>query len=906
MKTRTNFSLSIFNKGLSVLILICMGSIAFAQINFNAKISSSKVGINQQFNVTYSLSGGKSEGFERPPFEGFRLLGQSTTSGGGSVQMYVNGQLVNSNEGEYTWSFTLMPTRTGSFTIKPAKVKVNGEWIQSPSLPVTVMKAHQNPSPTQAGSQQQPQQGQNNQGTTTRQPEQGGIKQNDVIVQGVNNKQSAWVGEPIIITYKIYTRVTIPSYAINKIPAFDGFWSENLVDPNSRPQQSEETINGQRYSSALLRKIIVYPQRSGQLTIEPLEVEAIVRVVRQRPQQNVFDQMDQMMKNIFNNPFGDPFAAMGNMGASFEDIQTTLKSNTIKLDIKDLPTKNRPANFAGQVGQYTMEAWFDNSKILLNDALNFVITISGNGNMSLLEAPSVEFPASFDVYDPQTEDKTVTNATGISGEKIFTYLIIPRESGKFKIPPVSFSYFDPRLSDYVQLSSDEFSVEVIGTGGTNQNTNTAGKNDIQFIKLQSSSFRAINQFFMGSLLHWLIIAFLLVTFSFLLIFLRRRIRLYSDIQALRYKKALGVARKRMKKASILLQKNELNAFYEETSRAIWEYLSDRFAIQKSELSIDKVISQLSNSMSEFEVLNDLKNTLEFCEFIRFSPGATSTSPGKILDQSKSIILQLEQQIQEAKSKNNIKHKHGIQMTIFIGMLLITNITFAQKNEFDQAGQKYRDGEFFESIELYEKIISTGYSNFETYFNLGNAYVKTNNLAEAVYCYEKALQLRPYDEDALHNLEYVHQSLKLNELNVPEAFYIRFPEATMKLFSPDIWAVLSIIFTILMLTCILFFLLQIKMSIKKLLLLTSFFLLLLTSFSMWMGYRSLNSIQNSDQAIIMNATAGIKSSPDQSSADIYSAQAGIKVKILSSLENWYEIRLPDGSKGWVQADAIKKL
>ncbi len=645
------------NKIILTTCLLFASMTLFSQINFTAKLSSSRVGVNQQFTVTYSLTGGRSESFERPPFAGFRLIGQSSITGGGSMQMYVNGQLISGNEGEQSWTFTLMPTTTGTFDISPAKVKVNGTWIESQPLKVTVVNTPQNPTPMQSQTQSQAHQQQGSKQGQQQQTEKGaqnGLKSDDVMISANADKTSAWVGEPIIITYRIHTKVSIPSYAINKIPAFDGFWSENLIDPNTKPQQSEEIINGQRYTTALLRKIIVYPQRSGKLTLEPLEAEIIARIVRQRQQPNTRDWMDQMFNNFFSNPFGsDPFSSFSGFGSAFEDIKTTVKSNTITLNIRDLPSKNRTADFTGQVGKFSMESWIDKDRILIDDALNLYVKISGNGNMSLLQAPEVQFPKSFDVFDPQTEDNTKVSSSGLSGSKTFNYLIVPREPGNFTIPSVKFTFFDPSTGDYKTISTEDYKIQVVGQGSQVVSSDET-EQDIRFIHLKNSKFRTKNSFFFGTLWHYVLFILPLILFITFIIILRRHIQLHSNEKLLKYKQATKTAKKRLKKASHLLNSGKFDEFYEETSRAIWSYLAHRFSIQQADLSVEKVIQQLQSSGVNDDNLTHLKETLDFCEFIRFAPGASTTTPGDILQKAENTIRNLEQHIQQFKHNHKIK------------------------------------------------------------------------------------------------------------------------------------------------------------------------------------------------------------------------------------------------------------
>ena len=640
---------SLTKRASMAILFVAVWFASSAQVNFKASLSTTKVGIRQQFTVTYSLSGGSAEAFERPPFEGFRLTGQSSTRGGGSIQFYQNGQLVSSSEGEQSWTFTLSPLSTGTFDIAPAKAKVNGEWIQSPSLRISVLNNNQAASPSH--SQTQPQastQTQQQQAKQQAQAPQQGLNADDILIIASADKSTVYVGEPVVITYRILTRVTIPSYAINKIPAFEGFWSENLVDPGTKVQQTEETHNGKRYTSALLRKIIVYPQRSGNLQLEPLEVDLIARIVRQQQRQNQNNFIDQMF-SLFGNPFGgDPFSGFG---TSYEDIRTSKKSNVLTFNVKDLPSKNRTADFSGQVGQYSMDVWTDKDKILLDDAFTLFVKISGNGNMSLLQAPQVQFPSSFDVFDPQTEDNVKKTMHNISGNKVFSYLVIPRQAGKFKIPALQFSYFDQQLGDYKTLTSTDFTIQVIGQNGNDGSIElTDTEEDIRFIIPNTKGFTKTDKFFFGSLWHWILFLLQLPVFIVVLIVLRRRIMLYSNQELLRYKKANKMARRRLKKASQLLKNNEIAAFYEETARAIWSYLSHRFGIQQAELSIDNVLLILGQQGIDHVTLSSLKETLGFCEYIRFSPGASSTTPGQILNEAETTIRRLEQHIQESKSR----------------------------------------------------------------------------------------------------------------------------------------------------------------------------------------------------------------------------------------------------------------
>ncbi len=252
---------------------------------------------------------------------------------------------------------------------------------------------------------------------------------------------------------------------------------------------------------------------------------------------------------------------------------------------------------------------------------------------------------------------------------------------------------------------------------------------------------------------------------------------------------------------------------------------------------------------------------------------------------------------------------SINILLFL-MFIVVSIENASGNTaektFERGIEQYQAGQFFEAIESFEKILEQKLESFETYYNLGNAYFKTNQLPSAIYYYEKALQIRPHNEDALHNLALTNSLIHKESQIVPEAFHIRFANKTMKLFSPNGWAVAGVVFFTLTLVCIVFFLLQTNTRIKRFLFYLSMTGVLITSGTWYFGDRVYKSIVEPNHAIIMVVSAGIKSSPDKSSADVYVAPSGTKVKIISKLGDWYEVRVPDGNKGWILSETVRLI
>jgi tetratricopeptide (TPR) repeat protein len=231
---------------------------------------------------------------------------------------------------------------------------------------------------------------------------------------------------------------------------------------------------------------------------------------------------------------------------------------------------------------------------------------------------------------------------------------------------------------------------------------------------------------------------------------------------------------------------------------------------------------------------------------------------------------------------------------------------AAKELFQKGNEQYKNGSFYESVESYEAILAMGFDNFETYYNLGNAYYKSNQLPEAIYSYEKALHLKPRHEDAKHNLVLANSMIHKEIQSVPEAFHIRMADTFMKLLNVNSWAILTILLFTLTLLCIAYFLLQTSLKFKRTMFFLSVLGIFLTSSAWFMGYRLYSSMKEPRHGIVMISSAGIKSSPDKTSADVYVSQAGTKVKIISRIGDWYEVRVPDGNKGWIQANEIRLL
>lgn len=593
------------------------------QAKLSAVSSSSKVALNNTFQVTYSLSGGSAESFTAPSFAGFSVRGTQKSSGGG-MTVIVNGQVVQSGNGEEKWIYTLAPTATGSFTIGPAKVKTGGQWITSPTLNIEVV---------QASSSQQQQQQQKSQGGGD------GTSADDLFIRASVDKSSARQGEQITLTYKIYTRIPVTQYAINKLSSFSGFWTHDLMDANSNPKQYTETFNGSKYTVAEIRKVALFAQKSGKLTIDPLEVECIAQVQVQGAG-SVFDK-------FFNDPFfNDPF--FRNSFTSLQNVKKVLRSKPVTVNIAPLPENGKPTPYSGAVGSFRFSAEADRYEAKQNEAITLRYTVTGAGNISLIEMPQPDFPSGFEVYDPQIDDQISIASGQLSGSRTWEYLIIPREAGTFSINPLKFSFFDIKSATYktIELPAMEF-VIARGQGGSamvsgqQQSEVELINTDIRYMNQSVLPLQRFGWHFFNSPWYYMLMVLIPVLFVVYAVVWRRKLKISSDAGLMRNLRARRLAGKRLKEAQKCLQSGDADLFYLSVARALWGYVADKFNIPLSELSLDNAREILTGKNIPQELLDALTETLNDCEYARFAPVRPETARQELYNKAVSIITRME-------------------------------------------------------------------------------------------------------------------------------------------------------------------------------------------------------------------------------------------------------------------------
>ena len=418
----------------------------WAQDNPTLTVSTKKqVMVGERFQVVFEANA-EGKNFSAPSFEGFTVLGGPFTSTSSNFSM-VNGSMSHSIKVTYT--FALQAYQEGTFHVGAASLTVKGNKVSSEPFEIKVLPDD--------GSYA------NNSGSGGNQGNQGGQQQStndpqvsgkDLFLKVIPSKKSTYVGEQVVLTYKLYTRVPVSSLSVEKMPSYAGFWTKDISDNNGgNLHQSSEYINGIEYTSAEIQKIVVVPQRSGKLTIDPMTIECIAQVRTERNNNRSMDPFEA----FFNDPF---------FNRNIANVRKELSSQQFTLDVKNLPENGKPASFAGAVGNYSFKSGIDKTSLRTNEAVTITLTVSGTGNVELLQMPTPVFPPDFEVYDPKITTNVNDNANGLSGTKKAEYLVIPRRAGSFTIPAVEFSCFNPSTESYQTFSSEPYQIEVAkGEGG---------------------------------------------------------------------------------------------------------------------------------------------------------------------------------------------------------------------------------------------------------------------------------------------------------------------------------------------------------------------------------------------------------------------------------------------------------
>ena len=607
-------------KGVFVVLLLLLGSAVFAQNTFVVD-APRVVGQDEAFRVVFTADG-EIEDFQTPQFTGLEVLAGPSQSKMMSSQ-YINGK--SSKKVEISYTYIVRPVAEGVAKISAASATIGGKVYTTREMQVEVVKG----AASNGGSQQQ--QGQiTGDAQQTKQKSSSEVSSKDVFLQLSFSKTKVVKGEPIIATLKLYTKVGIAGFEDIKFPVFDGFWSQEIETPQNI-NFVRENVDNQIYNAAVLRKYVLLPQQTGDLEIKPAEMICQVQVMTSPRGRSIFD-------DFFDQ--------------GYQIVKKRVNSGNAKIKVSPLPA-GAPATFGQGVGNFSLKVELSRDSVKAHEAGSVIVTVQGTGNLNLIEAPKVQLPADFELYDVKTSNSYSYGANGISGSKSFEYPFIPRSEGVFEIPPVEYSYYDIKQGKYVTLKSEPVEVKVAkgdcvaaGTlvqGISKQSVASLGE-DIRYILQGAAGFGRKGHFFVGSWLFFVLLALLIAVYAVLYWALKKRAKLKGDVVRTRNKKANKVARTRLKLAKSYMEQNLRSPFYEEVHKALLGYISDKLAIQFADMQRDTIKETMAaKKVSEANIAAFLQ-VLEDCEMARYSFGGDQGEISQVYGKAMEIISALEDEL----------------------------------------------------------------------------------------------------------------------------------------------------------------------------------------------------------------------------------------------------------------------
>lgn len=587
--------------------------------SFVAQVSKNKVTVGEVFQIAFTLNGSGSN-LAYPNLNDFDIYSGPNQSQSMSM---VNGNISQST----TISLFIAAKKEGKFTIGSASVLSSGQKLETKPIVIEVTKAssqQQNNQNAQSGQPQQNQKQEKNQYASE-------ISNDDLFVRTYLSKTKCYLGEQITLTQKVYSRVDLRGFQNVKFPPYNGFWSQQ-ENSNQQINLRQENVNGVTYYVADYCTVYLFPQRTGSITIDPVELDCIVRRQTKHQPRNIFEQF---------------FGAGG-----YEDVAIKVKSKPVKVDVQDLPTENKPLEFSGAVGDFGYKAELDKYQVKANEAINLKITISGKGNIKLLEPLKLNLPESFETYDPKINENVKTNG-GVSGSITYNYLIIPREKGEYTLNNLNFNYFDADKKRYVSLPSPDMKLTVLeGDPGSAQIIAPTKKgvkeseNDIRYIKTGNLDLKKADEEFFSSTTHYLLLIFPTLLFFGALFFVRQHIKANSDIVAVKERKAAKLAKKQLVIAEKHMLSNNKDLFFTEVLNALNKYIGDKFALPIADLSKERITEMLLSKHVKDETAKHLINTLNTCEFAKYAPSAVTGDLKQVYQDTVELISKIEEQIKK--------------------------------------------------------------------------------------------------------------------------------------------------------------------------------------------------------------------------------------------------------------------
>ena len=857
-----------------ILLLMMLGYHVHVDAQHISVSAPSHVAAGENFRVAYTINTSDVEEFRMGGVQdGLEVIAGPYTSSQSSYQM-INGH--TSSSSSVTITYTLYAAKNGSFTIGASHAVVGGKRLSSRPVKIQVSGHAQrtNGAPNMHGQDSYDQPRMRSAGSA--------ISGSDLFIKVSASKKRVHEQEPILLTYKVYTQVDLTQLE-GKMPDLKGFHTQEVPLPQQKTFHTE-MVNGRPYKCVTWSQYVMYPQMTGSLQIPSITFKGIV------VQQN---------RNV------DPMEAFFNGGSGYVEVKKDIKAPGITLQVDPLP--QRPANFSGGVGKFNISASLDKKEVKAGEPITLRVVVGGIGNLKLLKQPVVNFPKDFDKYDAKVTDKTRLTANGVEGNMVYDFLAVPRNQGSYTIPSVELTYYDTSKNAYKTIKTQPFKVEVEKGDGTSAESEdfASQDKDIHTIKLGKAEQHKADEMFFGSFGYWISLLMPLIAFVVLLIVFRRRAIENADIVKKRSNRAGKIATKRLRLANKLMLQGKQGEFYDEVMRALWGYMSYKLNMPAEKLNRDNIRETLGRHFVDDATIEKFTTALDECEFERYAPGDAAGNMNRTFESAMTAIMDIENAINEAR-KNQKKHPAGYSFVWLLLAMICFGGSSAKAVTKNNADTEYQKGNYQQAIRDYEEILKNGESA-EIYFNLGNAYYRTDNITKAVLNYERARLLSPGDDDINFNLQFARSKTIDKITPESEMFFVTWYKSLVNFTSVDNWAKTGILCIVLALLLVLLYLFGPQLMLRKIGFFGGLAFFVIFLLSNLFAFQQKQALDNRTGAIIISPSVNIKKTPAKNSADQFVLHEGTRVDIIDKgMTDWRCIRVGDGREGWIETKAIEEI
>lgn len=860
-------------------LIISLMFCAIISIAQNINVSAPHtVAVGEHFRLQYIIQSQNVKEFRTGNIpDGIDQLYGPAISEQSSFQM-VNGH--TSSSSSITYTYTLSAEKVGTYTIPAAHAIVNGKTTASPTWKIKVIgrELQNRPNPTNTAS-----------------------SGNDLFIHVSASKTHVHEQEPLLLTYKIYNKVASPLTLQNlegKMPDLKGFHTQEIPLPQQKSFHLEN-INGRPYRCVTWSQYVMYPQMTGKLEIPSITFKGIV------------------VKKNYNV---DPFEALFNGGSGYIEVKKDIVAPAVDIIVDPLP--QRPADFSGGVGKFSVSASLDKQTVAANDPVTLRVVVSGNGNLKLLKQPVIETPKDFDKYSPKSTDKTKLTANGLEGSMVYDYLFVPRIQGDFTIPAVKFTYYDTQENAYKTITTKPLQLHVTpGNGGSGKIEDYSEKDqDIHGLKLTDDNTFA-NDIIFGSGLYTTAIIVTLIAFVMLLWIFRQRAIANADIVGSRGRKANKVATKRLKRAAKLMHQHKESEFYDEVLRALWGYVGDKLNMPVSELSRENISDQLTKRNVNADIISTFVDAIDECEYARYAPGEARGKMNSVYEKAMNGITNIDDFLKGGKKNGNAASANNGQtvsggqsanagqsakMILILCLSLLGSTIFANAATKKEADEAYAKGNYQFALNAYEQITKTKPSA-ENFYNLGNAYFRSENITKALIAYNKAALIAPADKDIRHNLQTARNRTIDKMQPRQNTFIVAGWQTFVDTFNTNTWAYISLLSLIAVVLLTLTYIFAEAVILRQLGFFGGIVLFVVFVLSNICAYSQYSRLTANDGAIIVTDVCLVKKTPEKKAVDETTIHEGTHLRITDeSIKGWYEVVLDDGTEGWIEDSNVERI